>query len=110
SLFAARVVGKSMEPGVPDGTIALFRGFAAGTAPRPTALDGRRVIVELRDDADGELGGRYTLKRWRVAALDAEGHVAEVELRPDNSAYRTLRLRQADGAVRVVGELLETLT
>jgi hypothetical protein len=94
---------------VPDGSYCLFRAFAAGDAPSPTGLDGRRVVVELREGAEAELGGRYTLKRWKVAAFAADGGVAEVELRPDNSAYRTLRLSAADGELRVVAELLEVI-
>ena len=82
--FVARVLGESMEPGVRDGSWAIFRAFPAGSAPSPTALDGRRVVVELRDEEDPDTGGRYTLKRWRVARLSPEGHLEEVELCPDN--------------------------
>ncbi len=110
SVFAAKVVGKSMEPGIPDDTLALFRAFPAGTAPPPTALDNRRVVVELREASDGELGGRYTLKRWRVTQVDARGRCTEVELRPDNPSYRTLRLGASGDEVRVVAEFLERLS
>jgi Peptidase S24-like len=34
SMFVARVVGESMEPGVPDGSWAIFRMFPAGTRRR----------------------------------------------------------------------------
>jgi len=110
SMFVARVVGHSMEKGVPDGSYCLFRRFEAGTAPSATALDGRRLVVELREGAESDLGGRYTLKRWRVVAMDLEGAVTEIELRPDNRSYKTIHLRQSDGEIRVVAELLEVLT
>lgn len=109
SMFVARVDGHSMEDGVPDGSFCLFRAFPAGEAPSPTSLDGRRVVVELRDGAEADLGGRHTLKRWRVSALAADGSVLEVELRPDNPAYRTLRHGPADGDLRVVAEMLEVV-
>jgi hypothetical protein len=72
SLFAARVVGESMEPGAPDGSWAIFRRFLAGSAPAPTALDGRRVIVELRDDEDPDTGGRYQRRGGRLRTATAE--------------------------------------
>lgn len=107
--FVAQVLGRSMEAGVPDGSYCLFRAFEAGTAPNAIALDGRRVVVELREGAESDLGGRYTLKRWRVAKRDAEGGALEVELRPDNRTYRAIPMRQSDGEIRVVAELLEVL-
>ncbi len=84
TMFVAQVVGKSMENGVPDGSYCLFRRFEAGAAPSAISLDGRRVVVELREGAESDLGGRYTLKRWRVAKVDPNEGVVEVELRPDN--------------------------
>ena len=109
TMFVVQVVGKSMEDGVPDGSTCLFRAFEAGTAPTAIALDGRRVVVELREGAESDLGGRYTLKRWHVAKLERNGRVTEVELRPDNLPYQSIRLRPADGEIRVVAELLEVL-
>jgi hypothetical protein len=109
-MFVARVVGKSMEKSVPDGSYCLFRRFEAGAAPSAISLDGRRVVVELREGAESDLGGRYTLKRWRVATLDPSEGVIEIELRPDNREYRTIRMQRSDGEIRVVAELLEVLT
>ncbi len=83
-MFVARVVGHSMEPGVPDGSWCLFRAFAAGEASAAMSLDGRRVVVQRRDDVDPELGGHYTLKRWKVSHVLPGGTVDEIELRPDN--------------------------
>jgi hypothetical protein len=108
-MFAARIFGESMEPGAADGAWAIFRAFPAGTAPSPTALDGRRLIVQLRDEEDPETGGRYTFKRWRVTKFSAEGGVEEVELRPDNPAYKARRFMAGDGEMRVVAEFVETV-
>jgi len=44
--------------------------------------------VQLREDADPEHGGSYTLKRWHVAKLGSDGGVQEVELRPDNPDFK----------------------
>ena len=108
-MFVAQVTGHSMEDGIPDGSYCLFRFFDGGMVPSSTGLDGRRVVVELREGAESDLGGRYTLKRWRVSKLSADGGVLEVELRPDNRAYRTFCICPGEGEIRVVAEFLEVL-
>jgi phage repressor protein C with HTH and peptisase S24 domain len=108
-MFVARVRGKSMEPAIPDGAWAIFRLFAGGVMPSPTALDGRRVVVELRGEEDPELGGAYTLKRWRVTKFAPEGGVVELTLMPDNPDFKPIRLRQEDGEVRAIAEFVEVV-
>ncbi|HEY3353162.1 MAG TPA: hypothetical protein VGQ83_07950 [Polyangia bacterium] len=107
-LFVGRVQGRSMEAAIPDGSWALFRAFMAGEAPAAMNLDNRRVLVELRDQGDPETGGTYTLKRWRVAKATVEG-VCEIELRPDNPAFKPLRITADTGEARVVAEFLEVV-
>lgn len=108
-MFVARVVGHSMETAIPAGSWGLFRAFPAGEAPSAVALDGRRVVVQLRDQADPETGGRYTLKRWRVVRVGSGGAVEEIELQPDNTSYPSLRLSGGHGDIRVAAEFLEVL-
>jgi hypothetical protein len=98
-----------MEPAIPDGCWALFRLFPGGAAPAATALDGRRVVVRLREAADPEHGGGYTLKRWHVVKLGSDGGVQEVELRPDNPDFKSMRMRRTDGEIRVLAEFLEVV-
>jgi SOS-response transcriptional repressor LexA len=107
--FVARVVGHSMEDGIPDGSWGLFRMWPAGSAPSATALDGRRVVVQLRDATDPDTGGMYTLKRWKVTKRSADAGVQEVELRPDNPAFKTIKFSAKDGDVRAVAEFLEVV-
>ena len=45
-MFVAQVVGKSMEPRIPDGSYCLFAGPVTGSR------QGRTVLVRLRDDLD----------------------------------------------------------
>ena len=87
---------------------ALALPDAAGERS-PAALDGRRVVVQLRTDTDPETGGSYTLKRWRVAKIGRDGGAAEIELRPDNPVFKPLHIRQEDGLIRVIAEFLEVL-
>jgi type III restriction enzyme len=107
-MFVARVVGNSMEPGIPDGAWGLFRSFPADGAPSPTSLDGRRLVIRLASRSDPETGA-YTLKRWNVTKIAASGEIQEITLRPDNKALQPLVVTPGDGDVRVVGEYLETL-
>ena len=107
-MFVARVVGHSMEPGIPEGAWGLFRSFPADGQLSPTSLDGRRVVVRLASKDDPETGA-YTLKRWKVTKVGAGGKILEVTLRPDNKALQPLVVTPADGDVRVVAEYLETV-
>ena len=108
-MFVAKVRGKSMEPAIPDGAWAIFRLFAGGVVPSPTALDGKRVVVELRGQEDPDAGGAYTLKRWRVAKTGPDGGIAELALAPDNPDFKPIRLRPEDGDVRVIAEFVEVV-
>jgi hypothetical protein len=65
---------------------------------RPTKSVGGKMA---RDPAPS-----YTLKRGHVAKLGSDGG-AEVELRPDNHDFMPMRMRRADGAIRVIAEFLE---
>ena len=107
-MFVARVVGHSMEPGIPDGAWGLFRSFPAGFDPLATALDSRRVLARLRSKVDPETGA-YTLKRWKVTKVGPAGEILEITLRPDNKAARSIVFVPADGEPRVVAEYLETV-
>lgn len=67
-MFAAKVVGHSMEPGIPDGSYCLF------VAPVAGSRQGKTVLVELRDALDPETGDRYTVKRYESEkASDEDG-------------------------------------
>ena len=106
SLFVARIHGRSMEPAIPDGSWCLFRRVPGGQEPTMVSFEGRRLLVQLRDTADPETGGAVTLKRWRVARRDADGHVKAVNLRWEGDPSRALRVDAASEGIRVVGEFL----
>ena len=109
SMFVARVHGQSMEPGVPDGALCLFRHFPSGAAPSPRQLDGRRVVAQLLRGGEEVGAGAFTLKRLQVAKLDAEGNPQRVDLLPDNPAAEVLHVDPSQGNLSVVAELLEVL-
>jgi hypothetical protein len=106
-MFVAQVVGKSMEPRIPDGSYCLFASPVTGSR------QGRTVLVELLDTADPETGQRYTVKRYESEkATSEEGtwrHV-KVVLRPNNPAFEPIVLTADDeDSVRVVAEMVQVL-
>lgn len=109
SMFVARVSGQSMEPGVPDGSLCLFRGFPAGVAPSPTQLDGRRVVVQLVRGGEDLGAASFTLKRLRIVSRDLEGNAKVLDLLPDNPRAETLHVDADTGQIAIVAELLEVL-
>lgn len=106
-MFVAQVVGRSMEPAIPDGAWCLFRAPVEGTR------EGKTVLVQLRDASDPETGQRYTVKRYRsrrTAAGDSWRHQS-ITLEPINPAFAPIVLRGADeGELTVVAEWVEVLS
>lgn len=105
-MFVAQVVGKSMEPMIPDGAYCLF------AAPVTGSRQGKAVLVQLRDDADPETGERYTVKTYeseKTKQGDSWCH-NRITLKPVNSAFAPIVLDEAvEGRVRVVAEVVEVL-
>jgi type I restriction enzyme R subunit len=105
-MFVAQVVGRSMEPAIPDGSYCLF------VSPVTGSRRGKTVLVELRDAADPETGERYTVKRYESAKAlaDSSWHHARIALKPNNRDFPPIELSDADESqLRVVAELLEVL-
>src|SRR4029453_6081184 len=65
-MFVAQVVGRSMEPAIPDGSYCLFRGPVAGTR------SGKTGLVRLRDCVDPESGERFTVKRYESEKVGSD--------------------------------------
>jgi SOS-response transcriptional repressor LexA len=106
-MFVAQVVGKSMEPAIPDGSYCLFSAPVAGSRV------GKTVLVQLRDGVDPETGERYTVKRydsqkdWEMEGLWQH---RTITLRPNNPAFQPIVLTSAqEGDVKVIAELVEVL-
>jgi phage repressor protein C with HTH and peptisase S24 domain len=106
-MFVAQVVGRSMEPRIPDGSWCLFQ------APVEGSRQGRIVLVQHRGIDDPETGGSYTVKRYRSEkGGDGAGswRHAEIRLEPLNPGFSPLILRDVrDDELRVVAELVEVL-
>jgi len=105
-MFVAQVVGKSMEPSIPDGSYCLFAAPVTGTR------QGKTVVVGMLDDMDPETGEGYTVKRYeseKVTSEDTWRHV-KIILKPNNPDFKSIEMTCEDeGSVQVVAELLEVL-
>jgi len=106
-MFVAQVVGKSMEPMIPDGAYCLFGSPVEGTR------HGRTVLVLLRDVTDPETGQRFTVKRYeseKTVAGDGTWRHVKIQLKPKNKDFEPIILTSEDeGSIEVVAELLEVL-
>jgi len=105
-MFVAQVVGKSMEPTVPDGAFCLFMSPVTGSR------EGRVVLAQLCDSTDPESGERYTVKRYESTKTrdgDTWMHT-RINLKPVNREYEAIVLI-GDGteSVKVMAELVEVL-
>jgi type I restriction enzyme R subunit len=105
-MFVAQVVGKSMEPAIPDGAYCLFRSPVEGTR------QGKTVLVQLRDITDPETTQRYTVKRYeseKAADGDSWRHT-RITLKPANPAFDPIVLSGADDQqLQVIAEFMEAL-
>lgn len=109
-IFVAQVVGESMNRRIRNGSWCLFRANPAGTR------QGKVVVVQHRDIADPETGGRYTVKVYgseKVPSEDGGWKHVRVTLRPDSDKDGfepiTLTVDDVDGSACVIAELLMVL-
>jgi SOS-response transcriptional repressor LexA len=106
-MFVAQVVGKSMEPIIPDGAYCLFGSPVEGTR------QGRTVVVLLRDTADPETVQRFTVKRYeseKAASEDGTWRHVNVLLKPVNLDFEPIvPTCEDEGSIKVVAEMLEIL-
>lgn len=100
-MFAARVVGESMSPDIPSGSVCLFRPFDA------LATHHRPLLVRHAGAKDHDTGGQFTVKD--VVVLDTP--IRRVELRSKNPDYPTITFESAEELIglRVIAELVDVL-
>lgn len=106
-MFIARVMGRSMEPAIPDGSYCLFRPLGTRD-PR-----NRKVLVRHPGIADSESGGQFTVKVYttdEARALAAGEAFHRIILKPLNPDYEPIVLTVEDEEqVRVLAEVVEVL-
>ena len=84
NMFVARIVGQSMEPRIPDGSLCVFRTGAGGGA-LVGSRQGKLVLVEY---LGGGTNDRYTVKRYfSEKRADGSGQNERVRLEPLNPEF-----------------------
>ena len=104
-MFVSRVVGHSMGPRIPDGSLCVFRRLGPGTR------QGKIVLAQHRDIEDPETGGSFTVKVYESAKVLEDGEVGgSITLRPLNRDYEPIVLTNVvENEVLVIAELVEVL-
>jgi hypothetical protein len=106
-MFVARVVGKSMEPRIADGSYCVF------SAPVEGSKQGKIVLAQLRTERDPESGQRYTVKRYeseKSTEIDGTWRHVRVTLHPLNREFHPIVLTSEDeDSLAVIAEFIDTL-
>jgi phage repressor protein C with HTH and peptisase S24 domain len=107
-MFIAQVVGKSMEPTIPDGSWCLFRFERGGSR------NGLIVLVESRLVSDPETRQSFTIKRYHSEKEnlgDVQWRHKKIILSPSNKSFKDIVLENVGGEdFRVVAEFIEVLS
>ncbi|MBI2395154.1 MAG: LexA family transcriptional regulator [Deltaproteobacteria bacterium] len=99
-MFVAQVRGDSMEPSVPAGSWVLFR------AP-PRQIDGRIVLVQIRDAEDPDDAGAFVLKKLERRRVHGR---TRLRLVSQNRRHQPIEIERLESErYRVIAELVEVL-
>jgi DUF2075 family protein len=107
NLFIAQVVGKSMEPSIPDGSYCVFRFERGGSR------NNKIVLVQSKSVADPETNQAYTVK-WYSSEKelfdDGTWRHKKIILSPDNKLFEPIVLENVSADdFRVVAEFVEVV-
>lgn len=107
NMFIAQVIGKSMEPTIPDGSYCIFQIERGGTR------NGKVVLVESRRVADPETNQKYTVKRYnseKELYEDGTWQHKKIVLSPDNKEFDEIVLENVSvGEFRVIAEFVSVV-
>jgi phage repressor protein C with HTH and peptisase S24 domain len=102
-LFVARIVGRSMEPRIPDGSLCVFRQGVTGSR------QGRLVLVE---QSGGGANDRYTVKRYaseKTQREDGTWSHEKILLMPLNPEFEAWTLDPQEERFRIIAEFVRVL-
>lgn len=104
-MFVAQVVGRSMEPLIPDGSLCVFRSPVVGSR------SGKRLLIEERG-ATGS-SASFTVKRYtsRKAVKGDEWRHEAIRLEPLNPEFEAFDLtpEEFESRYRVIAEFVQTM-
>lgn len=100
-MFVGRVVGRSMEPLIPDGRDCIFRAGVAGSR------NNRYLLIEKFDETD--FSARYTVKRYarKGRLVESEEREEPIRLEPLNPEFEPFDLTSHE--FRVIAEFVQVL-
>ena len=105
-MFIARVVGKSMEPTIADGSWCLFRLERGGSRHGV-------YLIESRQVKDPETGFAFTIKRYHSEKEDfgnGQWKHKRITLSPDNKTFPDIIIENVGGDdFRVVAEFVNVI-
>ncbi|HEX5431232.1 MAG TPA: S24 family peptidase [Bryobacteraceae bacterium] len=102
-MFVASIVGRSMEPAIPDGSLCIFRAGVTGSR------QGRLVLVEALGRGEND---RYTVKRYRSEKSQGPGGSwahERIRLEPLNPEFEAWDLSPEEERFRVIAEFVQVL-
>jgi len=103
TMFVANIVGRSMEPRIPDGSLCVFRAGVTGSR------EGRLVLVEY---LGGGTNDRHTVKRYRSVkeqSPDGSWTHTSIRLEPLNAEFDAWQLSPEEDRFRIVAEFVQVL-
>jgi len=103
AMFVARIVGRSMEPRIPDGSLCVFRADVVGSR------EGRLLLVEYLGGGGND---RHTVKRYhsrKRQRTDGSWEHEIIRLEPLNPAFKAWDLKPEEDRFRIVAEFVQVL-
>jgi phage repressor protein C with HTH and peptisase S24 domain len=101
-MFVAKILGQSMEPLIPDGSLCVFRRGVTGSR------QGRLVLVEALEQGTD----RYTVKRYRSEKRENEAGEwshERIRLEPLNLEFEAWDLDPEEERYRILAEFVQVL-
>ncbi len=106
-LFVAKVVGKSMEPLIPNGSYCVFSANVVGSRAN------KIVLVQQNSISDPDTGGKYTVKKYtskKKYSPDGTWEHEEITLLPLNPEYSQISIPNAnEGEFLVIAEFIAVI-
>jgi len=108
TMFIAQVVGRSMEPLIPDGSYCIFRGPVVGSR------QGKRLLIQEIKGAGSSNAftvKRYTSRKQQNPGDDAEWRHESIRLEPLNPEFEAFDLAPDvfESRYRVIAEFVQVL-
>jgi hypothetical protein len=106
NMFAARVVGRSMEPLIPDGSLCLFRAGVVGSR------QGKRLLIQRIGATDSS--AEFTVKVYtsiKAAPCEDQWRNIAISLTPLNPEFEAMEFGPEDEhrQFRVIAEFVQVL-